>query len=193
MDSHHSHWQWASAVYTDSRSSREERGSGILYISSFDSSCSHTFYRVDFLTFWFSQGGRGLPGPEGPEGAKGEPGLKGVKVSKWWIVMMLLKILNILHPNHVSSLCLTFLRTTIFQGVSRTCWNRRSWTKRGVWRESTFTLKMQFTVAVKCSVYKFLKVVPQNEVKINGNHDFFISGTSWYQWQTRRQSERIAF
>lgn len=147
MDSHHSDWRWASAVFTDSRCSRQERGSGILYISSFDNagvSCSHLFQRV-VSTFWYSQGERGLPGPEGPEGAKGEPGLKGVKVSKWWIMMMLLKMLNIPHPVHVSSRWMTFLFPTIVQGVSRTCWNRRRWTKRGFRRKSTFTLETQNT------------------------------------------------
>lgn len=56
---------------------------------------------------------------------------------------------------------------------------------------SLWKLKIQITVAEKCSIYTFVEVVPRNEVKINDNHDFFASGTSWYQWQTRRQSERM--
>lgn len=201
MHSHHSDWRWASAVFTvftDSRYSREERGSGILYISSFDKacfSCPHVFHCV-VSTFWLSQGERGLPGPEGPEGAKGESGLKGVKVSKWWIMMMLLKILNIPHPVHVSSLCMIFLFPTIFQGVSRTCWNRRTWTKRGVGRESTFILETQITDYSCCEVlnlYIYIYIYAPKWSKKDYNHDFFTSGTSWYQWQTRRQSERMVF
>lgn len=36
----------------------------------------------------------------------------------------------------------------------------------------------------------YVEVVPKSEVK---NLVFVTSGTSWYQWQTRRQSERMAF